>query len=43
MYYISRVPAQQIDKDENQEAFEDSGYFSQISDKSIGAIAVSTH
>ena len=33
---ISFVPAQQIHNDEGQEAFKDSGYFSKISDKSIG-------
>ena len=30
----SIVPGQQIHTDESQEAFEDSGYFSKISDKS---------
>ena len=33
----------QIHNDEGQEAFEDSGYFRKISEKSIGAIAISTH
>ena len=44
VYYIMYVntPAQ-IHNDESQEAFEDSGYFSKISDKSIGVIAISTH
>ena len=31
----SIVPGQQIHNDESQEAFEDSGYFSKISDKSV--------
>ena len=31
----STVPGQQIHKDESQEAFEDIGYFSKISDKSV--------
>ena len=39
---ISHVPAQQIHNDESQEAFEDSGYFSKISDKSVGTVTIST-
>ena len=31
----STVPGQQIHNNESQEAFEDSGYFSKISDKSV--------
>ena len=31
----SIVPGQQIHNDESQEAFEDNGYFSKISDKSV--------
>ena len=40
MYYTSHVQAH---NDESQEAFKDSGYFSKISYKSIGATAIPTH
>ena len=36
--FISLVPAQQIHNNVSQEASKDSGYFSKISDKSVGAI-----
>ena len=41
----SIVPDQQIHNNESQEAFEDCGYVSKISDNSvvIGALAIRTH
>ena len=38
----SIVPGQQIHSDESQEAFEDSGYFSKISDNSV-VLSLSLH
>ena len=37
------VSAKQIHNSESQEAFENSGYFSKLSEKSVGAITISTH
>ena len=39
----SIVPGQQIHSDESQEAFEDSGYFSKISDNSVVLSLTRTH
>ena len=42
-YITCASTAAQIHNDERQDALEDSGYFSKVSDKSIGDIAISTH
>ena len=41
VYYIMCTST--AHNDESQEALEDSGYFSKISDELVGAIAISTH